>query len=107
MLYPTRNPDRQCIDLSAFWAFKPDSLMQGERGVRSSGLPDSRPIAVPASWNNLFEEPAENTFGNVRFQNCPGDHPNGVNHKGVFTRDRRPKMEAHQLRQFLTQESEK
>jgi beta-galactosidase/beta-glucuronidase len=98
MLYLKRNPDRRCIDLAGFWAFKPDSLMQGEREGWSSNLPDSCPIALPASWNNQFEDLQRTRLEYVRFQNCPGDHPNGVNHKGVFTRDRGLKMEAHQLR---------
>jgi hypothetical protein len=77
MLYPTRNPDRQCIDLSAFWAFKPDSLMQGERGVRSSGLPDSRPISVPVSWNDLFEN-----LRSTRLEMCAFKTAQGITRMG-------------------------
>ena len=85
MLYPTRNPDRQCIDLVGFWACKPDSLMQEERGVRSFGLLDSHTIAVPAGWNDLFENLRRTHLEYVRFQDSPGDHPYGFNHNGVFT----------------------
>ena len=56
MLYPIQNPYRQVVDLSGFWAFKPDHSAQGVRENWVSGLPDPRPIAVPASWNDQFED---------------------------------------------------
>jgi len=56
MLYPVQNPYRQTQDLSGFWRFKPDPLAQGEDENWISGLPDPRPIAVPASWNDQFED---------------------------------------------------
>jgi beta-glucuronidase len=56
MLYPINNTYRQCIDLSGFWAFKTDPDECGEREDWFSGLPDPRPIAVPASWNDQFAD---------------------------------------------------
>lgn len=56
MLYPINNTYRQCIDLSGFWAFKADPDERGEREDWFSGLPDLRPIAVPASWNDQFSD---------------------------------------------------
>ena len=56
MLYPIQNPYRQVVDLSGLWAFKPDPSAQGERKNWVTGLPDPRPIAVPASWNDQFTD---------------------------------------------------
>jgi hypothetical protein len=81
MLYPARNPDRQCIGLAAFWACEPNSLLKVEREGWSFDRPDSHAIAVPAGWNNQFEDLRRTRLEYVRFQNCPGDHPNGVNHE--------------------------
>jgi len=56
MLYPQHNSYRQLIDLSGFWQFKldPDNVGQSENW--QNGFSDTRPIAVPASWNEQFED---------------------------------------------------
>ena len=54
MLYPQTNPYRQAIDLSGMWEFAFDPTAQGERAGWPEGFA-GRPIAVPASWNDQFE----------------------------------------------------
>lgn len=56
MLYPQTNPHRQFLDLSGFWDFAFDADNQGYATGLPNGLLVSRPIAVPASWNDQFEE---------------------------------------------------
>jgi beta-glucuronidase len=56
MLYPQQNDVRNVLDLSGFWQFKldPDEIGEGQRWF--DGLQDPRTIAVPASWNELFQD---------------------------------------------------
>jgi len=54
MLYPQTNPFRQAIDLSGFWEFAFDPADEGERAGWPGGFA-GRPIAVPASWNDQFD----------------------------------------------------
>ncbi len=54
MLYPQTNTLRQHIDLSGFWEFRPDP--DGVANAWHQGFSDGRPIAVPASWNELFDD---------------------------------------------------
>ncbi len=56
MLYPQSNLFRQTIDLSGLWDFRFDSEDQGTGGGWPEGLDDTRPIAVPASWNDQFAD---------------------------------------------------
>ncbi len=56
MLYPQSNLLRQSIDLSGFWDFRFDPDEAGEVAGWPNGFPGGRPIAVPASWNDQFEE---------------------------------------------------
>jgi len=56
MLYPIRNPFRQFIELSGFWDFKMDPHNKGVEEGWMDGLGHTRPIAVPASWNDQFED---------------------------------------------------
>jgi beta-glucuronidase len=56
MLYPRSNPFRQCIELSGFWDFCFDPDASGDQAGWSKGDFPGRPIAVPASWNDQFEE---------------------------------------------------
>ncbi len=55
MLYPIRNPFRQFQDLSGFWDCQFDLDDTGLCENWAQGLPETRPIAVPASWNEQFE----------------------------------------------------
>jgi beta-glucuronidase len=56
MLYPIQNDVRNKLDLSGIWDFKTDPQGQGEDGGWFNGLSDSRPIAVPGSWNEQYED---------------------------------------------------
>ena len=56
MLYPQSNAFRQAADLSGFWEFGFDEAESG----REQGFEDGRPIAVPASWNEIFAEDRDN-----------------------------------------------
>jgi beta-glucuronidase len=52
MLYPQNNAFRQSVDLSGFWDFR----FAGEGDDWHNGFDDARPIAVPASWNEIFAD---------------------------------------------------
>ncbi|MFN2283963.1 MAG: sugar-binding domain-containing protein, partial [Anaerolineae bacterium] len=56
MLYPQQNDIRNLRDLSGFWDFKldPDDVGEAEGWFNSLDAP--RTIAVPASWNELFQD---------------------------------------------------
>jgi len=56
MLYPQQNDKRNLLDLSGFWAFKLDPEEVGETEGWMNGLTAPRQIAVPASWNELFQD---------------------------------------------------
>ena len=56
MLYPQSNHFRQFADLSGFWDFRFDPHESGESKGWPNGFPDGRPIAVPASWNDQFDD---------------------------------------------------
>jgi beta-glucuronidase len=56
MLYPQSNPFRQSINLSGFWDFRFDPDGKGEQFAWGEGFTGGRPIAVPASWNDQFED---------------------------------------------------
>jgi hypothetical protein len=53
MLYPQSNSQRQMIDLSGFWRiqFDPDDSANLGAGFEGGEI-----IAVPASWNDQFNE---------------------------------------------------
>jgi beta-glucuronidase len=56
MLYPQSNPFRQQVDLSGFWDLRFDPHGEGRQAGWPAGVPGGRPAAVPASWNDQFEE---------------------------------------------------
>jgi beta-glucuronidase len=55
MLYPQSNPFRQYVDLSGFWELRFDPQDEGHSEGWSNGFRNGRPVAVPASWNDQFE----------------------------------------------------
>ena len=76
MLYPQRNKYRHFVDLSGFWDFRLD---RDDKGVGEN-------------WR-------EHVWNMCDFKTSQGITRMGsMNYKGVFTRDRRPKMAAHMLR---------
>lgn len=56
MLYPQQNDRRNLLDLSGFWDFQLDPTEVGEREGWINGLASPRQIAVPASWNEQFQD---------------------------------------------------
>ena len=56
MLYPQSNPYRQVHDISGFWDFCFDPQDTGLINGWQTGFPGGRPVAVPASWNEQFED---------------------------------------------------
>jgi beta-glucuronidase len=56
MLYPQSNAHRQMRDLSGFWDFRFDPDDQGRSQGWGAGFDAEEIIAVPASWNDQFED---------------------------------------------------
>lgn len=56
MLYPQQNLCRNKLDLSGIWDFQIDPGQIGECQGWHNGLKNGRPIAVPASWNEQYED---------------------------------------------------
>nr|MCR5606189.1 beta-glucuronidase [Treponema sp.] len=57
MLYPILTDSRLCSDLSGIWNFKLDKNASGfSENWASFPLKESRTIAVPSSYNDLFDE---------------------------------------------------
>ena len=55
-LYPQQNAHRNLFDLSGLWSFQLDPQEIGEKDGWFHALPAPRSIAVPASWNEQFED---------------------------------------------------
>src|SRR5689334_25276474 len=55
LLLPQRTATRDLIDLSGFWQFQLDPKEEGEANRWFDRLPAPRTIAVPCSWNELFD----------------------------------------------------
>ena len=56
MLYPVQNDKRNKLDLSGIWDFKTDPTEVGEKEGWFNGFEGSRPMAVPGSWNEQYED---------------------------------------------------
>ena len=56
MLYPIQNDIRNRLDLSGIWDFQTDPQGMGEERGWFDGLSAARPIAVPGSWNEQYED---------------------------------------------------
>lgn len=56
MLYPVQNGVRNKLDLSGIWDFKTDPDWVGEAGGWANGLEGARPMAVPGSWNEQYDD---------------------------------------------------
>jgi beta-glucuronidase len=56
MLYPQQNQRRSVFELSGLWEFQLDPAGEGEAHGWFRALPAPRPIAVPCSWNDLFDD---------------------------------------------------
>jgi beta-glucuronidase len=56
LLVPQQNQLRNLHDLSGVWQFQLDPDERGEADAWFNTLPDPRPIAVPGSWNDLYDD---------------------------------------------------
>ena len=56
MLYPIQNNVRNRLDLSGIWDFKADPEEVGAQNGWFNGLSEARPLAVPGSWNDQYED---------------------------------------------------
>ncbi|WP_447987168.1 beta-glucuronidase [Nitrospira sp. Nam74] len=56
LLYPQQNQARNVLDLSGLWQFQLDPKEEGEAQAWFNTLPAPRAIAVPCSWNDLFDD---------------------------------------------------
>ncbi|HWL51190.1 MAG TPA: beta-glucuronidase [Chthoniobacteraceae bacterium] len=56
LLHPQQNRYRNVLDLSGLWQFQPDPKEEGEANGWFNQLPAPRPIPVPCSWNDLFDD---------------------------------------------------
>ena len=56
MLYPIQNDKRNKLDLSGIWDFQTDPDEEGESNGWANGLKAPRPMAVPGSWNEQYED---------------------------------------------------
>jgi len=56
MLYPIQNNVRNKLDISGVWDFKIDPNGVGKDSGWANGLIDSRPMAVPGSWNEQYDD---------------------------------------------------
>jgi beta-glucuronidase len=56
MLYPVQNDKRNTLDLSGIWDFQIDPQGVGEQQGWINGLQKPRPMAVPGSWNEQYED---------------------------------------------------
>jgi beta-glucuronidase len=66
-LYPVQNEFRNKMSLDGIWEFRCDSTDCGEHQAWYSGLAESKPIAVPGSWNEQIEG-LRNYLGPVWYQ---------------------------------------
>ena len=56
MLYPQQNDKRNVLDLSGIWDFQIDPDEVGESESWFNGLKNPRAMAVPSSWNEIYDD---------------------------------------------------
>ncbi len=56
MLYPIQNGVRNKLDISGIWDFRIDPDHIGEAEGWANGLDEARPMAVPGSWNEQYDD---------------------------------------------------
>ncbi len=84
MLYPQLNSYRQMHDLSGFWDFRFDPDNQGDAQGWRAGFDAGAIIAVPASWNDQFEDWRDYT--GVAWYQTTFDLPWGWRGQRIFVR---------------------
>ena len=92
LLYPQQNQVRNLLDLSGLWEFQMDSKEEVDSIRRYLDVAEQRPfMAGMHVW----------AFADFKTGQS-SSRAGSINFKGVFTRDRRPKMAAHFLRERWT-----
>jgi beta-glucuronidase len=84
LLYPQQNQVRNRLDLSGLWQFQLDPQEEGEAQGWFTALPAPRQIAVPCSWNDLFDD-ARDYLGLAWYRH-EVDVPSGWRGQRVFLR---------------------
>ncbi|KAA2211234.1 beta-glucuronidase [Pseudoroseomonas oryzae] len=56
LLRPQQNAHRNLLDISGLWDFQMDPGEEGEAAGWFRALPMPRPIVVPCSWNDLYDD---------------------------------------------------
>ncbi len=84
MLYPQSNSYRQVYDLSGIWEIRFDPQDSGLQEGWQNGFDNGRPVAVPASWNDQFEE--ERDFLGPAWYQTSFNFPLGWDGKRIFLR---------------------
>jgi len=56
MLYPIQNDFRNKLDISGVWDFQIDPDETGKANGWFAAVPNPRPMAVPGSWNEQYED---------------------------------------------------
>ncbi len=84
MLYPQQNDIRNVLDLSGFWDFQLDPEELGEAQQWFESLPAPRAIAVPASWNEQFQDTRD--YLGMAWYVCEVYVPQGWQKQRVFIR---------------------
>ncbi|NDJ54039.1 MAG: hypothetical protein GYB68_13280 [Chloroflexi bacterium] len=84
MLYPQHNPYRQVHQLATYWQIQFDPDGQGLDAGWTKGLPQGRPVAVPASWNDQFEN-SRDFLGPAWYQ-VQFDRPWGWDRQAIYLR---------------------
>jgi len=56
VLYPIQSNQRNKLDISGIWDFQIDPGGAGDGAGWANGLADPRPMAVPGSWNEQYED---------------------------------------------------
>src|SRR5260370_14491632 len=59
IVHPQQNAQLQLIDLSGFWWFQLDRDNVCEKNEWFNGLASGRTIAVPCSWNDLYDDASD------------------------------------------------
>ncbi len=84
LLFPQQNQHRNILDLSGLWQFQLDPKEEGEAKGWFNALPAPRLIAVPCSWNDLFDD-AKN-YLDLAWYRTEFSAPSGWRGQRVFVR---------------------
>ena len=88
MLRPQDTSTRERKSLNGLWQFRLDPESEG-RAARwfSQLLPDSREMAVPASFDDIADATVRDYFGHIWYQTCLGaSELAGTTHRAALSR---------------------